>query len=189
MKFSERYQYTIVCEDGQTKDFLLNIMKSQGINERKIRINSAEAGIGSGEAFVRREYPKELKKLRSMSYMKRALIVCTDADLYSIEERKTALDQYCKETDNCPARKKQEPVMIWIPRRAIENWIHFWGEEDENVQEETEYRHTGNPVRCKEEAIKMSRYLQGHQLVSDPLRSLIDAKQEYENLCDKFETE
>ena len=91
MKMSERYQYTILCEDRQTEQFLRRILELQKIPSRKIRIETAEAGVGSAEAFVRREYPRQLGALRKSNFNRRALIVCTDADKWTIGERKEQL--------------------------------------------------------------------------------------------------
>ena len=88
MKFSDRYMYIILCEDRQTLEFIRHILKIQGISSRKIKSVMADSGVGSGEAFVRREYPKWLKTLRTYNYNKTALLVCTDADRLSVEERK-----------------------------------------------------------------------------------------------------
>ena len=184
MKFNDRYMYTILCEDRQTLEFIKHLLKIQGINTRKIYSIIAESGIGSAEAFVRREYPKRLKAMRSFNYNKMALLVCTDADRLSVEERKEQLRTYCLESniDDCP-RRENEAVMVWIPKRSIENWIHFFREYPKEVSEETVYPHGGNPDKCKEEARKMSYYLQNLKEYERVIDSLSIAKEEYLKLC------
>ena len=58
MRFSRQHHYTIICEDRQTMHFLRNILEEQGINTRSINPIISDYGKGSGEAFVKREYPK-----------------------------------------------------------------------------------------------------------------------------------
>lgn len=140
MKFSDRYQYTVLCEDKKTFHFINNILKHQNINVHKIDPIISPRAAGSGEAFVRNTYIKQLKALRSTNYIKRALIVCTDADTYTVDERKKWFSTVCSSsTENIQERKENEPVMIWIPKRSIENWIEYFKNDSNDVTEDTKY--------------------------------------------------
>lgn len=183
MKFSDRYQYMILCEDRKTASFITNILKLQGINFNKIRSRVSSSGIGSGEAFVRREYPRQLKAFRTLNYSKHVLILCTDADKGTVKERKDFLERVCREQHPpIEGRKKGEPVIIWIPKWHIETWIRFFGE-DKTVTEDMKIPHDGKPVKCKREAKNMSDYLQNTRTMKGVLPSIVDAKEEYERVC------
>ncbi|MBR1597372.1 MAG: hypothetical protein IJ661_00500 [Lachnospiraceae bacterium] len=185
MKFSDRYQYTVLCEDKKTFHFINNILKHQNINVHRIDPIISPRAAGSGEAFVRNTYIKQLKALRSTNYIKRALIVCTDADTHTVDERKKWFSTVCSSsTENIQERKENEPVMIWIPKRSIENWIEYFKNDSNDVTEDTKYEHNGNPVKCTYEASKMSEYLQNTGNNKNAiLPSIQDAKNEYIQLC------
>ena len=87
MRLSKEYQYHILCEDAQMKSFITAVLSDQGINPHKIRVCKYPAGNGCGESYVKRELPKEIKILKATNYIKRILIVCADADRYSVNER------------------------------------------------------------------------------------------------------
>ena len=111
-------------------------------------------------------------------------MICTDADRYSIKQRKDQLESFCQESGIvADSRNPNEPVMIWIPRHSIENWIHFFRDYPDKVSEETVYPHGGDPVKCREEAYIMSDYLQDISDFQEALQSLEDAKEEYRTLC------
>lgn len=184
MKLSAGYQYTILCEDEKTKAFIRNILVSQGINLHRISTEVAPSGAGSGEAYVRNKYKNNLRAIRRFNYNARTLIVCTDADVHSLKERKESFSNECKnEEPKIKDRTKKEPVIIWIPKRNIETWIEFFKNDGVGVDEETQYKINSKNVSCKAEAQKMSDFLQGKRHYQDCLSSLEDAFIEYENLC------
>ena len=184
MKLSAGYQYTILCEDEKTKAFITNILVSQGINRHRISTDVAPSGTGSGEAYVRKQYKINLRAIRRFNYNARTLIVCTDADVHSLEERKLSFSNECSNVEpEIYDRTKKEPVIIWIPKRNIETWIEFFKHDGNGVNEEAQYKINNKNVKCKEEARKMSDFLQGKRDYKDYLSSLEDAYEEYENLC------
>ncbi len=183
MKFNNHYQYTVLCEDKKTGSFIENVLKDQGINAHRIVLRVSTSGVGSGEAFVRREYPKQLKALRAINYNKRVLIVCTDADTKTVKERKDFLDKICADQDPLVEKRKAgETVIMWIPKRHIETWIRFFGG-DHTVTEDTKTFHDGKPVKCKQEAKNMSDFLQNVLVMENVLPSIVDAKEEFEQVC------
>ena len=182
MRLSKDYQYQILCEDAQMRSFILGVLSHQGINARKIRVKNYPCGDGCGEAFVKREFPKEVKILRSTGYNKKVLIVCTDADNLSVNERKRILMTGLEDEQSC-RDLSGEQIIIWIPKREIETWIRFLRGEDVDI--EKSYRHSGNPVRCREETKVFSLYCQGIKDIDcKNVRSLEDAKAEYTRVCE-----
>ena len=72
---------------------------------------------------------------------------------------------------------------MWIPKREIETWIHFL--RGEETDETVEYRHTGAPVKCKDEAITMMEYCRDLiPLDVQAVPSIGMAKTEYKRVCE-----
>ena len=180
MKLSKNYQYQILCEDAQSRSFINAVLTDLGINSHRIYFINYPCGEGCGEAFVRREFPVEVKRLHAVNYMNRVLIVCTDADKYTVEERIRILAKEMQENKSWD--RSHEPIILWIPKREIETWIHFL--RGESVDEEMTFTHSGKPVSCKGEARLFSRYCQDlEHLDCSNIGSLIEAKREYERVC------
>lgn len=177
MKISDRYSYEIICEDVQTRHFLLNIFISQGIDRHKIRIDMAPKGDICGSQYVAQMYPDRVKAFFGKNYRNVVLLACADADNLTIAERVRFIENSAKDIDY---ERQKEPILIWIPKRQIENWIHFWRE---GTNEETDYRHTGKPEKCKTEAKMMSDYLSGQIDRNGILPSIVHAKREFERIC------
>ena len=181
MKLSKNYQYHILCEDAQSRSFINATLSDQGISARKVFCNSIPCGKGCGEVAVRRGFPKEIRRLKATSYNKQVLIVCTDADKYTIDERKAFLDKEVI-SQGLKWDKQQDPIMIWIPKRQIETWIHALNQED--VDENMVFPHLGKPVSCKKQAKKFSQYCQNLIELEPPaLDSIIESKNEYNRIC------
>ena len=181
MKLDKGYQYFVLCEDAQMKSFILSFLGHQGISSRRVRVGKYPGGEGCGEAFVRREYPKEVQLLRRKSYNSNVLIVCTDADNRSVKDKEKGLDAELSALYSDWQRAK-EPIIMWIPKREIETWLHFL--RGEVVDESTEFRHSGKPASCRTEAGIFSEYCQDIQEMPQPnLPSIISAKNEYLRVC------
>jgi len=187
MKLSNEYRYNILCEDAQTKSFIQSFLTEQGINFHRMHFNIAPSGNGCGSQYVRKYYSSEIRCLLSMNYMKMTLIVCIDADNYLCEERVDELKSQL-ELDFKGEKKYQdfdytkECIVLWIPKRQIENWIHFL--EGEDIDEEVVYGYNHRPKRCKEEARLLSELFQEKVTIEkDMLPSICKAKIEYERVC------
>ncbi len=185
MKLSDQHQYTILCEDAQMRTFLTSFLKCQGIKAHKIAVVPIPAGAGCGEAHVRTGLPKEVELLHRNKHLRKTLLVCIDADKYSYDERKQMLHK--SYSDSFPGSDiDDEMMLIWIPKREIETWIAYL--KGENVDEEMEFRHGGQPVSCKKEANLMHGFLQNDEESGDDvLPSLQKAKEEYVRICKKQE--
>ena len=188
MKLSNEYRYSVLCEDAQTRSFIQAFLDDQGIGIRRIHFNMAPAGDGCGSQYVRKYYPSEVRTILSMNYQKLVLIVCMDADNYSVLERKMELDEQLK-SDFCADSRYQandlskECIIVWIPKRQIENWIHFLRNEETN--EDIDYKHGGKPEKCKFEASILSKYFQGAiSIEKEILSSIKFAKEEYDRVCE-----
>ena len=180
MKLSDRYQYFILCEDVQMDSFINAFLKCNGIICRKRYTIPIPAGKGCGEAFVRHKLPTEIKMLHSKNYNSIVVIACADADKLSVSNReKMLVDEVKKELPKWESKK--EMLLIWIPKKEIETWIAFFKESV--VDEEMEFKHSGHPVECVDEARKMYEYCRGEVEYESILPSLSRAKDEYCRVC------
>ena len=181
MKLNETYEYIVLCEDAQTKTFILTFLLQHNVPSGKIHFRNYPVGKGCGEQFVREEYSKEARLLSSRyKYKREVLVVCSDADSYSVKKKVKSLDdeviRFNKEWD-----RKRFPILMWIPKREIETWIHYL--RGENVDEQTSYRHSGNPERCKKEVVRFKEYCQDVIKIDEVPQSMIFAKGEYIRVC------
>lgn len=113
-----RYQWILVCEGNQDLNFFYHWLRAQGVPPGKIVRRAVGAGRGAGEQHVRLAYAREVLDLRSRAHLALVLVVAIDADVLSVAERMAQLDAQV-------ARGPQERVMLAIPRRNIETWIHY----------------------------------------------------------------
>lgn len=178
MKLSAKYFYHVLCEDVQTRCFICAVLNNQGIIKHKITVDMSPSGEKCGSAFVRQNYKIQLRLIQSKKFINNVLIVCCDADDNSIDERIRFIEEY---PDGTIVDRKKESVIIWIPKREIENWIHFWRE---GTDEEHKFVHAGRKLEsCKDEAEKMSKYLSGQKPKLEVLSSIEHAKKEFDRVC------
>ncbi len=79
---------------------------------------------GSGEKYVRDQYPHQVQACRS-SLGRRAtalLAVIVDADMETTQRRAAQLGN-ALQAAGMPARANDEPIMVFIPKRHVETWI------------------------------------------------------------------
>jgi len=181
MKLNDTYEYIVLCEDAQTKTFIRSFLLQHNIPSGKIHFRNYPVGKGCGEQFVREAYFIEARLLSSRyKFRREVLVVCSDADSYSVIQKAKSLDEKIAQFDKSWDRTKL-PVLMWIPKREIETWIHYLRGED--VDEQTSYRHSGNPERCKKEAIRFKEYCQDVIEFSEVPSSMNFAKEEYIRVC------
>ncbi len=120
-KYSE---IVILCEDLQQAVFARTFLAKCGIIRQRIRIAPLPAQ-GSGEGFVRKQYPLEVRAYRRTIPKKQVgLVVMIDADNRSVDDRFTELDRALVES-GIDGRQPGEQIGIYIPKRNIETWIYF----------------------------------------------------------------
>jgi len=131
---TQRIQTVILCEDQQHGVFLRWLLIYKGFHKRTIRINMCPKGKQAGEQYVRENYPIEVASFRSKNYLRGALITVIDADTLSHAARVRQLDVSLKQNKLYP-RKETEPIILAIPKRNIETWIHFLMDKPVNEDE------------------------------------------------------
>ena len=126
----------VLCEDKTTATFIRRFLHTfSNITRHNIREVPFPSGSGSGEQWVREIFPNELENARKYSTK---LIVSTDADTLSVDDRMKTLDKECQQK-GFAARKTTETIAILIPKRAIETWIECLC--GTSVNEEQKYPH------------------------------------------------
>ena len=113
---------TLLCEDSQTDSFVRRFLRRRNFRGRDVRTLPLPKGRQSGEQWVRERYPAELRTIRGRRGA--WLIVVTDADDHSTNDRRGQLDAACQER-NVPARTDADPVILIVPRRNIETWLAY----------------------------------------------------------------
>ncbi len=131
-------QAIVLCEGLQDWVFIRRALMALGYDWRRIRpIPFPANGRGSGEQHVREQYPREVRIHRSRATrMKTVLVVHTDADVKTTEERFESLEKALDEAA-VGQRKAGERIAILIPKRSTESWIYFL--DGHPVDEHTSY--------------------------------------------------
>ena len=112
----------VLCEDQRHYHFVRGFLKEKGVPRGKITPRTAPPGIGSGEQFVREQFPRELKAQRSR-YGNVLLIVCIDQDQPG-QERAKALADACS-GQAVPIPTDGDRLLILVPARNIETWLYL----------------------------------------------------------------
>lgn len=133
-------QAIVLCEDLQSWVFARRMLMAMGYDDRKVRLSRYRypaKGHGSGEQHVRERYPDELRAYRPRAARtKTTLVVFTDADKRTVQQRRKTLDDTLEKEGLAP-RGPDERVALLVPKWEIETWIHFFldgAEVDENIK-------------------------------------------------------
>lgn len=116
-------QGVVLVEDRRTERFIRHLLEHLGFDLRgkRIRFVVAPSGEGSGEAFVKRAYPAEVKYLRSRHPLC-FLLAIRDGDGDGVRARKAQLDEVLKES-GLAARGEKERIGTPVPTWSIETWL------------------------------------------------------------------
>ena len=147
----ERIQVILLCEDKQQKSFVYILLKKKGLKIGNLRVNHTPLGTGSGEKYVRKLFTQELKYYRSRR-ANAVFITMIDGDTIGINGRIQQLQQEC-EREQIAFRRENEAVMIAVPTRNIETWIHF--QNGNEVDELTSYPKLDKPSDCQSAVDKL----------------------------------
>lgn len=141
-------QIVLLCEDRQQEVFLCTfLIQFFGVPRGRIRRVVAPAGSGSGEQYVRKQYPIEVKVYRSKrNHLNIRLVVIIDADTYLMKDRYKQLENELS-AKNSDTRQPDEHIAIFIPKRNIETWIYWL--QGTAVDEVAKYPHFEKQGDCK----------------------------------------
>ncbi|MDX1973960.1 MAG: hypothetical protein SFY68_15630 [Candidatus Sumerlaeia bacterium] len=134
-----KYRIVILAEDLVPQNILYRFAKKLVDNDlRKIRKLALPAGKGAGEQFVRENFASEVQYLRQKGE-NIILLVHIDADMLSVPERKSQLDEALQKS-GMPERQKSEPIALVIPKRHTEAWLYWIEAQSEEVDESEDYK-------------------------------------------------
>ena len=116
----------ILVEDTVQQNLVRRYMEQCGHESRECRFVPlpARGPGGSGEKYVRDQYPHQVQACRS-SLGRRAtalLVVIVDADMETTQWRATQLSDSLQAL-GMQARGNDEPIAVLIPKRHVETWI------------------------------------------------------------------
>ncbi|MCY4460660.1 MAG: hypothetical protein OXC26_09755 [Albidovulum sp.] len=167
----------LLCEDKQTNSFLRKFLKLRKFGSRSIH-TIFNPSNGSGEQYVRKNFPNQLKAIRQSQNA--LLIVVTDADNLSVEERRSTLQDEC-ENQNIPPVNDSDRVVQFFPRRNIETWLKCLSSNAGiDVDEVTTYRKLKYESDCGPLATNLYAMCHEKQKLREPVPpSLLNACEEY----------
>lgn len=116
----------ILAEDAVQQNLVRRYLQRCGHESRECRFVAlpARGPGGSGEKYVRDQYPQQVQACRS-SLGRRAtalLVVIVDADMETTERRAAQLGSALLAA-GMQGRGHDEPIVVLIPRRHVETWI------------------------------------------------------------------
>lgn len=135
-----RKRFIVLTEGRKDYHFIRGYLQER-FGKRQVDITRVDVpdGLGSGEQRVRERYPRELKARRQRRLDENLwLVVMTDADSLTVEQRRRQLEEALEEKEEGP-REPGERVVILTPRRNLESWMH-WADGNP-PDEETDFKH------------------------------------------------
>ncbi|MBM4024795.1 MAG: hypothetical protein FJ280_05225 [Planctomycetes bacterium] len=149
----------------------------RGWQMRDLHVEKPRPGHGSGEQFVRGEFPHQLTVYRSQSRRCAiCLIVCIDADSLSVEERMKSLVKACAD-GGVPFREPDEQVCFAVPKRNIETWLAYL--RGETVDESAVYPKYDCQSRCQHDVERLDAMCRQKKSTPVPPPSLLHACEEF----------
>ena len=168
----------LLCEDSQTESFVRRFLSHRNFRNRDILTKPLPHGKQSGEQWVRTQFPKELKAIRTRQQA--YLVVVIDADARTTANTLAWLDDECR-SQNVTLRSNNDPVVVAVPKRNIETWFEFFKTKQE-VDEQQTYSRLARPRNCRPLADELFRMCREEQLPPLAPRSLVAACSEYGKL-------
>ncbi len=168
----------ILCEDELHAFFARFFLRCKNWHSKNLRVEKGPSGKGSGEQFVCENLPGELKKLRQFPDEARALIIVTDADNHSVEERTALLKAQCVK-QNVEPWNDDEPVFLLIPRWEIQNWLAYLAGKSAGEENLAGYGQGRSANDWRAEVKKLARMCEDGKLGGKPPESLNLACGEY----------
>ena len=120
---NNRVQVIVRCEDLQQRCFIYRFLVEKGFDRRNINIKNSPSGKGAATQWVLKQYPVEVKALRSGPPASKRLISIIDADVETVDERKRQHDDALVSAGQ-ERRSNGERIAVVVPKRNIETWIY-----------------------------------------------------------------
>ena len=104
-------RFTVLVEDRALERFVRACLYALGVRTREIRIVPFPTGRGSAKQWIDREYPIQVQAHRRRGSENIALVVGTDADEQTVQQRVQRLADVLHEA-GLEARTPQERIAI-----------------------------------------------------------------------------
>ena len=171
-------RFTVLVEDRPLERFVRECLHALGVHTREIRIVGYPAGRGSAKQWIDREYPIQVQAHRRRSSENIALVVGTDADEQTVQQRVQRLAEVLQEAGR-EARAAHERIALWIPRWNIETWLLFLNGQavDEAANYKGQAREVDIKAAAREFVRRFRRYINDFG-IENHLPSLVSAFEE-----------
>ena len=181
----EKPGVVVLCEDQKSWCVLYHFLKAHGIGARKILPKISPGSKGAADAFISRQFPKEVKAYRSKAnHLNICLLVMIDADPGHNPGDREAMLRKSLQENGMDAIKRDERIAILVPKRNIETWMHLMT--DHETDEQTNYKRLHDEKDCKCCGIGLKEIQEKFRgkTPPDPIpASLSEACQELERIC------
>lgn len=149
--------FTLLVEDRAHELFVYRALETWGVRKQRIYVPPYPRGEGSGEQFVRDSFADFVNDVRRATSSK-FLIVVTDADSLTVVDRRAQLIGKLAALE-LPSLSADEPVVLLVPKRAIETWLaHVVSP---MADEATDYHHRFDGPRTAVACKEASKMLEG----------------------------
>ena len=157
-------QVIVLVEDKQQRTFTSRLLQAIGYPVHKLNILPLPAGEGSGEQYVREQYPIQVKELRPRAqYMDVALVATIDGDHSTVAGRQKQLADQLAASELEP-RGADEKIVHLIPCRSIETWIEYLLDITTTVDEAHKYdKLKGRERDCQKAVEELARLCKSTQ--------------------------
>lgn len=176
-----RTRITILCEDRRQERFFRGLLEALGYPDPYIQM--APAGSGSGETWVRLQYPRAVSKYRrSAHHQNVGLLGVRDGDNQGVAVRKRELDSELAQK-GLPPRQPDEHIATPVPTWHIETWLRWFQGVTPVIETKSykqEFEHSGGNERQLGRQAAELLYRQAPQFAELP--SLRDARSELARL-------
>lgn len=174
----------LLCEDKQHERFARAFLRERGVERRRIRSVPLPDGRGDAKQWICTQFPSELKAYRAKAnHLNNLLIVVTDVDNKTVQQRAETLNQACRESE-VVIRREDERVAFILPKWAIETWILALNGQILDENERVEARHKAEAQQLNTVmAEKLSNICKQRDLASPVPSSLEIACHEFQRIA------
>lgn len=170
------FQAILLIEDKAHHRFAYHFLCAKGMERRRITSHMAPPGHNSAEQWVREQFPRFVKKLRSC-HTKILLVVMVDADTKSVAQRKDQL-LVAVPNQNLESLGPDKHILFVIPKRNIETWVHFL--QKNVIDEEADYHDNYKNVSYNEVIDILLK--DSKTIIENAPPSLLDAYQQWQKV-------
>ena len=160
----------VLAEDLRSARLVQQTLARSG-RYKNVRLKISPRADGSAEQWVRQQFPAELRDYRSARARRTgALVVHTDADGGTVDDRLNALHAACVECDTAVV-DADDLVALLIPKWSVETWV-LWLSGDGLQSEEESVK-----LRCKRCDARLSRAADQVHVLTRPGADIPDVVQ------------